>query len=51
MSDVVLSEVKGKVGLITINRPEALNAVNSDVMEGIISNTRTLTKIRISVVS
>lgn len=41
MSDVVLAEKKGNVGLITINRPDALNAVNSDVMNGIISNTKT----------
>ena len=40
MSEVVLSEKRGQVGLITINRPEALNAVNSDVMHGIISNTK-----------
>jgi len=37
MSDVVLSEKKGKVGLITINRPDALNAVNTDVMDGLIA--------------
>jgi enoyl-CoA hydratase len=35
MADVVLTEVLGKVGLITINRPEALNALNNDVMDGI----------------
>jgi enoyl-CoA hydratase len=35
MADVVLTEVHGKVGLITINRPEALNALNNDVMDGI----------------
>ena len=35
MADVVLTEVNGKVGLITINRPEALNALNNDVMDGI----------------
>ena len=37
MSQVVLSEKRGKVGLITINRPDALNAVNSEVMDGLIS--------------
>ncbi len=37
MSDVVLTEKRGKVGLITINRPDALNAVNADVMDGLIS--------------
>ena len=35
MADVVLTEVNDKVGLITINRPEALNALNNDVMDGI----------------
>jgi enoyl-CoA hydratase len=35
MSDVVLSEIHGKVGLIRLNRPEVLNALNNDVMEGI----------------
>ncbi len=41
MSDVVLSEKTGSVGLITINRPDALNAVNEAVMNGIISSTKT----------
>lgn len=40
MSDVVLSEIIGNVGLITINRPEALNAVNTAVMDGIISKAK-----------
>ena len=40
MTDLVLAEKKGKVGLITINRPDALNAVNAEVMDGIISKTR-----------
>lgn len=40
MSELVLSEKKGKVGLITINRPDALNAVNMEVMDGIISKTK-----------
>ena len=35
MSQVVLSEVIGKVGLIRINRPEAMNALNNDVVDGI----------------
>ena len=35
MSQIVLSEVHGKVGLIRINRPEALNALNNDVVDGI----------------
>ena len=40
MTDLVLAEKQGNVGLITINRPDALNAVNSDVMDGIISKTK-----------
>ena len=35
MSDVVTYEVQGKVALITLNRPEARNAVNGDVAQGL----------------
>jgi enoyl-CoA hydratase len=35
MTDIVLSEIHGKVGLIRINRPEALNALNNEVIDGI----------------
>jgi enoyl-CoA hydratase len=35
MSDVVLSEIHGKAGLIRINRPAALNALNNEVIDGI----------------
>jgi enoyl-CoA hydratase len=35
MTQVVLTETHGKVGLIRINRPEAMNALNNDVVEGI----------------
>lgn len=35
MSNVVLTEIHGKVGLIRINRPEAMNALNNDVVDGI----------------
>ncbi len=35
MSQVVLSEVHGRVGLIRINRPEAMNALNDAVVTGI----------------
>ena len=35
MTQVVLTEIHGKVGLIRINRPEALNALNNDVVDGI----------------
>lgn len=34
MSDKVTYEVQGRVALITLNRPEARNAVNGDVAEG-----------------
>ena len=34
MSDIVQYEVRGRVALITLNRPEARNAVNGDVAEG-----------------
>jgi enoyl-CoA hydratase len=40
MSELVLAEKKENVGLITINRPDALNAVNYEVMDGIIANTK-----------
>ncbi len=40
MTDVVLSEKRGRVGLITFNRPDALNAVNADVMEQLIAKTK-----------
>ena len=35
MNAVVLSETHGKVGLIRINRPEAMNALNDAVADGI----------------
>jgi enoyl-CoA hydratase len=35
MTQVVLSEVIGKVGLIRLNRPQAMNALNAEVMAGI----------------
>jgi enoyl-CoA hydratase len=35
MTQVVLTETHAKVGLIRINRPEVLNALNNDVMDGI----------------
>ncbi len=36
MSEAILTERRGRVGIVTINRPEALNAVNTDVMNGLI---------------
>jgi enoyl-CoA hydratase len=35
MTQVVLTETIGKVGLIRINRPQAMNALNTEVMAGI----------------
>jgi enoyl-CoA hydratase len=34
-TSVVITEVHGKVGLIRINRPEAMNALNNEVVDGI----------------
>jgi enoyl-CoA hydratase len=34
MSDVVVYEAQGRIGLITLNRPEARNAINGDVALG-----------------
>lgn len=33
----VLTEVKGRVLLITLNRPEAMNAVNTDLAQGLVA--------------
>ena len=35
MSDIVLFEKRGRIGIITLNRPEARNAVNGDVASGV----------------
>ena len=35
MSDIVKYEVQGRIALITLNRPEARNAVNGDVATGV----------------
>jgi enoyl-CoA hydratase len=35
MTDIVQYEARGRVGLITLNRPEARNAINGDVAAGI----------------
>ena len=35
MSDIVTYEVRGRVALITLNRPEARNAINGDVANGL----------------
>jgi enoyl-CoA hydratase len=36
MSDVVLTERRGRVLLVTLNRPDARNAINSELTEGLI---------------
>ena len=35
MSEIVTYEVQGRVGVITLNRPDARNAVNGDVANGV----------------
>ncbi|MFM8388911.1 MAG: enoyl-CoA hydratase/isomerase family protein [Actinomycetota bacterium] len=35
MSDIVQYEKRGRIGIITLNRPEALNAVDGDVAAGV----------------
>lgn len=35
MNETVLIEIENKIALLTINRPEALNAINRDVMDGL----------------
>lgn len=35
MSDIVLYEARGRIGLITLNRPEARNAVSQELAEGV----------------
>jgi len=35
MSDIVGYEKRGRIGIITLNRPEARNAVNGDVASGV----------------
>lgn len=35
MSDIVQYEVQGRIGVITLNRPEARNAINGDVASGV----------------
>ena len=36
MSDVVLTEVRGRVLLITLNRPDAMNAINTPLAQGLL---------------
>ena len=36
-NDAVLTEVRGRVLLITLNRPDAMNAVNTDLAQGLVA--------------
>jgi enoyl-CoA hydratase len=42
MSDVVLTESRGRVLLITLNRPEARNAINTDLAQGLLAAVQQL---------
>jgi len=35
--ETILVETRGKVGLITLNRPKALNALNSQVLAEVVA--------------
>ena len=35
MSDVVLTDVSDRIGTVTLNRPEARNALNNDLRSGL----------------
>jgi enoyl-CoA hydratase/carnithine racemase len=37
MSDAVLTETRGRVLLITLNRPDAMNAINTDLAQGLLA--------------
>jgi len=41
-SDAVLTEVRGRVLLITLNRPEAMNAINTDLAQGLLAANKRL---------
>ena len=38
--DTILVETKGRVGIITLNRPKALNALNSQVLADVLHAAR-----------
>lgn len=42
MTDTILTEKKARVGVITINRPESLNAVSTSVMDDLLHATSSL---------
>ena len=37
MADAVLTETRGRVLLITLNRPEAMNAIDTDLAQGVLA--------------
>ncbi|MCZ6653149.1 MAG: enoyl-CoA hydratase-related protein, partial [Planctomycetota bacterium] len=37
MSDVILSEVDGHVGIVRLNRPEVLNALSLELMKKLVA--------------
>ncbi len=37
MADEVLTEVRGRVLLITLNRPDQMNAINTDLAQGLLA--------------
>lgn len=41
-NSAVLTEVRGRVLLITLNRPEAMNAINTDLAQGLLAAVRQL---------
>src|SRR4029077_3628261 len=40
--NAVLTETRGRVLLITLNRPEAMNAINTDLAQGLLAAVRQL---------
>ncbi len=42
MPDIVLTEARGKVLLITLNRPDAMNAINTELAQGLLAAVRQL---------
>ena len=38
--ETIIAETRGKVGLITLNRPQALNALNSQVLAELVAAVR-----------
>ncbi|TIU43891.1 MAG: enoyl-CoA hydratase, partial [Mesorhizobium sp.] len=40
--ETIIVETRGKVGLITLNRPKALNALNSQVLRDVVAAVNAL---------